>query len=131
MSLMTDQERADARIRSRLMFAPLRSHRDEAVETLQQEQGGRCAVCLDRAAAVLDHCHATGLVRGMLCRSCNLLDGRGDFPGAASYYASPPARGRWLYVHATGNVLMHELGAITSHPRSREIAVALLGPEEP
>lgn len=41
-------------------------------------QGGRCAVCrsepLKRKLGV-DHCHATGKVRGLLCHSCNIAIG--------------------------------------------------------
>lgn len=42
------------------------------------EQGGKCAICSmevtfsrDLTAAHLDHCHATGKVRGILCVRCN------------------------------------------------------------
>jgi hypothetical protein len=38
-------------------------------------QDGRCAVCLTGRAEVEDHDHATALVRGYLCRSCNTLEG--------------------------------------------------------
>ena len=40
------------------------------------EQDGHCAICsthvseMDRSLAV-DHCHETGLVRGLLCMQCN------------------------------------------------------------
>ncbi|MFN8792590.1 MAG: endonuclease VII domain-containing protein [Bdellovibrionales bacterium] len=43
-------------------------------------QGGRCKVCpstsgyKERALAI-DHCHATGTVRGLLCDRCNLAEG--------------------------------------------------------
>lgn len=45
--------------------------------TLLAQQGGRCAVCQvatgkARRLAV-DHDHATGLVRGLLCKSCNFI----------------------------------------------------------
>lgn len=41
------------------------------------EQGGKCAIC-KRAGDTqfcVDHCHKTGIVRGILCRECNLALG--------------------------------------------------------
>lgn len=42
---------------------------------LFEEQGGACAICGGKRKYRLnvDHCHATGLVRGLLCRRCNKL----------------------------------------------------------
>ena len=38
-------------------------------------QGGRCAICQtiqpERGRWYVDHCHATGRIRGILCRVCN------------------------------------------------------------
>jgi hypothetical protein len=56
------------------------------------EQGGCCAICLrdiyeeppagSSMRAVIDHCHATGRVRGLLCTTCNVaLGGLADDTG--------------------------------------------------
>lgn len=38
---------------------------------------GRCGICgREGGQEVEDHCHATGWVRGRLCRSCNAREGR-------------------------------------------------------
>lgn len=51
---------------------------DEARAALSAWQHGRgCAICGDRERCVEDHDHATGLVRGKLCRSCNTREGMG------------------------------------------------------
>lgn len=47
-------------------------------------QGGGCAICTTSfrvARMAIDHCHKTGLVRGILCVKCNTALGLlGDFP---------------------------------------------------
>ena len=40
-------------------------------EQLLRMMGGTCPICRSRPAVVVDHCHATGKVRGLLCRQCN------------------------------------------------------------
>lgn len=35
-------------------------------------QGGRCALCKEKTAVDVDHCHDTGKIRGLLCRGCNV-----------------------------------------------------------
>ena len=47
------------------------------VEAMYEEQGGLCRICRTPTGEALniDHCHATGKVRGLLCRRCNTLLG--------------------------------------------------------
>lgn len=47
-----------------------------------QEQGAKCAICKEELelfsierSPVVDHCHATGKVRGLLCQRCNVRVG--------------------------------------------------------
>lgn len=49
-------------------------------ERMLAEQGSKCRICLGegfvlaahhKAKLVVDHCHATGVVRGLLCPNCN------------------------------------------------------------
>jgi Recombination endonuclease VII len=35
------------------------------------EQSGRCAICGDTSNLSVDHCHSSGVVRGLLCKKCN------------------------------------------------------------
>ena len=38
-------------------------------------QGGRCAICTRNITLVVDHCHDSMKVRGLLCNGCNLAIG--------------------------------------------------------
>jgi hypothetical protein len=78
---------------------------------LHDLQDGTCATCQAPAYA-LDHDHTTGLVRGLLCVSCNKQEGNcaartraGTHPGRPcfqDYWDSPPAAPlRWRYGTAT------------------------------
>lgn len=50
---------------------------DEDVAAMVEAQGGSCAICQVKPAAHVDHDHATGEVRGILCFTCNV--GLGNF----------------------------------------------------
>jgi hypothetical protein len=45
------------------------------VQALAAAQGGLCAICKAAPAVHVDHDHATGTVRGMLCFPCNAAIG--------------------------------------------------------
>jgi hypothetical protein len=50
----------------------------EMYEGLSREQSGRCAICRQspiRRHLAVDHCHDTGVIRGLLCHRCNTAIG--------------------------------------------------------
>lgn len=73
----------------------------ERFEALLANQNGHCALCSKdkpggQGAWHVDHDHATGTIRGLLCARCNQLLGvweknRPWFDGADMYLANPPA----------------------------------------
>lgn len=47
-------------------------------EAMVVAQHGRCAICQDASSRlVIDHCHASGVVRALLCGPCNRMIGLG------------------------------------------------------
>lgn len=56
----------------------------EAYDAMVEAQNNQCLICrvsgeeLRDNRLVVDHCHATGTVRGLLCHKCNLLLGHVD-----------------------------------------------------
>ena len=43
-----------------------------------EQQGGCCAICKSKSRLVVDHCHKSGRVRGVLCDRCNVAIGKSD-----------------------------------------------------
>jgi Recombination endonuclease VII len=55
---------------------------------------GRCAICDHipaRGGLIRDHNHASGLIRGLLCRECNTAEGRSDSWLFRNYRHRPPS----------------------------------------
>lgn len=76
-------------------------------DKLLELQGGCCAICTKDLTAVkpkqkhVDHCHVSGLVRGVVCARCNVTLGRFNdnpvlFANAARYLVDPPAKPLWI-----------------------------------
>jgi hypothetical protein len=65
---------------------------DQAEDFLLDWHEHRCAICgFPHFDLILDHDHATGLVRGRLCRSCNIAEGMGNVPVVLKYRRRNPA----------------------------------------
>jgi hypothetical protein len=77
-----DQRRADPRLLVR--------YTDLLGERFRRFHRG-CAACGGADARVLDHCHDSGQVRGYLCRGCNVLEGRSQWPVIVRYRQRHPA----------------------------------------
>lgn len=41
------------------------------IEKMKNSQNNKCKICLEEKELVVDHCHKTNQVRGLLCRNCN------------------------------------------------------------
>ncbi|MEW2068619.1 endonuclease domain-containing protein [Streptomyces sp. NPDC007346] len=62
-----------------------------ATQALRRWQAGACAMCSARPTRLLvDHCHRSGLIRGLLCTSCNTAEGLQDAPSFVAYRSRPP-----------------------------------------
>jgi hypothetical protein len=69
----------------------------EEYDAIEAAQDGRCAICRQDKPLVVDHCHESGKVRGLLCHLCNRAIGfLGDDPiivGQAAAYLEAHASG--------------------------------------
>lgn len=76
-----------------MLMASLRSPEGRGHALLDHWQAGRCALCGHRGEHLVeDHDHATGMVRGLLCRGCNTREGthRSADGLFARYRSRPP-----------------------------------------
>lgn len=62
---------------SRYMRKRLYGLEHDEFEAMRAVQGNKCAICQRRVTLVVDHCHVTTKVRGLLCFKCN--SGIGQF----------------------------------------------------
>jgi len=63
-----------------------------AIQALRRWQAGACAMCSASGGRLLvDHDHRTGLVRGLLCTSCNTAESMHSAPSFVAYRERPPA----------------------------------------
>lgn len=93
----------------RLKAAGVRAYRELELAA----QGGRCALCddiIEPGKAVLDHDHKTGLIRGVLHRGCNALEG--NITNALPRNLITPERlarifANWAHYHQAPRDLLH------------------------
>lgn len=48
----------------------------EQFDTMMSLQGGKCLICRKDDKLHVDHCHKTGVIRGLLCSRCNMTLGK-------------------------------------------------------
>lgn len=68
---------------------------EDDVHAMEEAQEHRCGICGVEKRLVIDHCHSTGRVRGLLCNQCNTFLGLLEKPdwleSALGYLAEHPA----------------------------------------
>jgi hypothetical protein len=109
---------------------------EEGCHAFYDAHGGHCAMCWRTHALVLDHDHRTGLVRGLLCRRCNVMMSSdvahlplSVFRSAARarYMQRPLARQPEGPVARTGRRPVQEQRRFESRPLSRSPATVAVG----
>lgn len=71
----------------------------EEYDAMMESQGGRCLICKESYDdLVVDHCHTTGAVRGLLCSRCNsglgfFKDNKDSLANAIDYLNMNPSSG--------------------------------------
>lgn len=89
-----------------------------AARALRLWQAGACAMCSASGGRLLvDHCHRSGLVRGLLCTSCNTAEGLQSAPAFVAYRERPPTA-------------MLGISEMYGSPWGAEIAPSAASPEE-
>lgn len=58
---------------------------------IEEWQAERCGICSSETSLVVDHDHATGLVRGLLCQRCNIAEAFRGVGPYRRYRERPPA----------------------------------------
>jgi len=90
--LAKDRERYRTKYRERRKARHLASeyHLTPATKArMEKRQRGRCAACGMKTELHVDHCHDTGIVRGLLCPGCNTAAGLlGECPTRAARLAA-------------------------------------------
>ena len=97
-------------------------------ETMLKVQNGKCAICSSISSGwirsdkfCIDHCHETGIIRGLLCHPCNIALGKaGDniqgLTRMISYLMNPPAAAmQQLGPREAGDLIAD--GAVVDAPR--------------
>lgn len=102
----------------------------EEWQKIDEYQNGVCFICQKRQKSgkrlATDHCHKTGLVRGLLCSQCNRLLGRIESAGFSiewvkrmiEYWLNPPAE------RALGKQIIGYAGRVGTKKHRKELRQA-------
>lgn len=78
----------------RLTRTQLTAFREEQLKF----QNGKCELCTEPVdSPVLDHCHKTGTIRGVLCRGCNAMLGHIENNAPRNKLTNLTKLARWAY----------------------------------